>query len=177
MSGTIDAIEDKIVPSRIIDRRRTAARNWAGGVKERVMGSAQSAGDQASTTASKVGDGVSHASEAVTNAPQQVQRATAGSPLIAGAVAFGVGALVAVLLPETEPEQRAAAAMQPQLAAATDAVKDAGQHAMETAKSSAQGAAQDLKNSATEHAHEVSDEAKSAATQVKETAKSGTQPS
>ena len=141
------------------------------------MGSAQSAGDQASTTASKVGDGVSHASEAVTNAPQQVQRATAGSPLIAGAVAFGVGALVAVLLPETEPEQRAAAAMQPQLAAATDAVKDAGQHAMETAKSSAQGAAQDLKNSATEHAHEVSDEAKSAATQVKETAKSGTQPS
>ena len=59
------------------------------------MGSAQSAGDQASSTASKVSDSVSHAADAVSNAPEQVQRATAGSPLIAGAVAFGIGALVA----------------------------------------------------------------------------------
>ena len=86
---------------------------------------------------------MSHAADAVANAPEQVQRATAGSPLIAGAVAFGLGALVAALLPETEPEQRAVAAVQPQLAAATDAVKDAGQQALETAKSSAQDAAQE----------------------------------
>ncbi len=170
MSGTIDAIEDKVVPSRIIERRRTAVSSWVGGAKERVMGSAHVAGDQASSAASKVSDGFSHAADAVGDAPQQVQRATAGSPLIAGAVAFGVGALVAVLLPETEPEQRAVAAVQPQLAAATDAVKDAGQQAIETAKSSAQDAAQELKSSATDHAHEVTDEAKSAATQVKDTA-------
>ena len=40
MTGTIDAIEDKVVPSRIIERRRTAVSGWVGGVKERVMGSA-----------------------------------------------------------------------------------------------------------------------------------------
>src|SRR6185503_2593468 len=147
MTGTIDAIEDKVVPSRIIERRRAAVSGWVGGVKERVMGTAQTAGDQASSTVSKVSDGVSHAADAVTNAPQQVQQATAGSPLIAGAVAFGIGALVAVLLPETDSEQRAVAAMQPQHAAATDAVKDAGQHALDTAKSSAQDAAQELKSS------------------------------
>jgi len=173
MTGTIDAIENKVVPSRIIERRRAAVSGWVGGVKERVMGSAQSAGDQASTTAGKVSDGVSHAADAVSNAPQQVSRATAGSPLIAGAVAFGVGALVAVLLPETEPEQRAVASVQPQLAAATDAVKEAGQHALETAKSSAQDAAQELKSSAADHAHEVTDDAKDAAAQVKETAQQG----
>ena len=173
MTGTIDAIENKVVPSRIIERRRAAVSGWVGGVKERVMGSAQLAGDPASSTASKVSDGVSHAADAVSNAPEQVQRATAGSPLIAGAVAFGIGALVAVLLPETAPEQRAVAAVQPQLASATDAVKDVGQHALETAKSSAQDAAQELKSSATEHAHEVTDEAKSAAAQVKETAQQG----
>jgi gas vesicle protein len=173
MTDTIDAIEDRVVPSRIIERRRTAFRSWVGGAKERVMGSAHAAGDQASSTASKVGDGMSHATDAVTNAPQQVQRATAGSPLIAGAVAFGIGALVAVLLPESGPEQRAVAAVQPQLAAAADAVKDAGQQAIETAKTSAQDAAQQFKSSATEHAHEVSDEAKSAAAQVKDTAQQG----
>jgi Protein of unknown function (DUF3618) len=170
MTGTIDAIEDRVVPSRIVERRRVAIRGWAGGIKERVMGSAQSATDQASATAGRLSEGVSHASDAVTNAPVQVQRATAGSPLIAGAVAFGVGALVAALLPETEPEQRAVAAMQPQLAAATEAVKEAGQQAVETAKSSAQGAAQTLKESAADHAHEVADQAKDAPQQVKDAA-------
>jgi hypothetical protein len=90
--------------------------------------------------------------------------------LIAGAVALGVGALVAALLPETEPEQRAVAAMQPQLAAATEAVKDVGQQAVETAKSSAQGAAQTLKESAADHAHEVAAQAKDAPQQVKDAA-------
>ena len=137
------------------------------------MGSAHAASDQASSTAGKLSDGVSHATDAVTNAPEQVQRATAGSPLIAGAIAFGLGALVAVLLPETEPEHRAVAAVQPRLAAATEAAKDVGQQALETAKSSAQDAAQELKSSATDHAHEVTDEAKNAAAQVKETAQQG----
>ncbi len=103
MSGTIDAIEDKVVPSRIIERRRTAVSDWVGGAKDRVLGSAHAAGDQASSTASKVSDGVSHATDAVSNAPQQVQRGTAGSPLIAGAVAFGIGALVAVLFRRPNP--------------------------------------------------------------------------
>ena len=131
MSGTIDAIEDRVVPSRIIERRRTAIKERVSDLKERVMGSAHSAGDRASASTDRMSDGASHAANAVTNAPEQVQRATAGSPLIAGAVAFGLGALVAVLLPETESEQRAVAAVQPQLAAATDAVKDVGQHALE----------------------------------------------
>jgi hypothetical protein len=172
MSGTIDAIEDRVVPSRIVERRRAAVTGWAGGIKERVMGSAQTVGDHASSTAGKVNEGVSHATDAVANAPEQVQRATAGSPLVAGAVAFGLGALVAVLLPTSESEERAVAAVQPQLAAATEAVKDAGQEALETAKSSAQDAAQELKSSATDHAHDMTDEAKSAAAEVKETAQS-----
>jgi len=173
MSGTIDAIEDRVVPSRIIERRRTAVKERVNGMKERVMGSAHSAGDRASATTDKISDGMGHAADAVTGAPQQVQRATAGSPLIAGAVAFGIGALVAVLLPETEPEQRAAAAVQPQLAAATEAMKDVGQQTLETAKSSAQDAAQEIKGSAAEHASDVTAEARDAAAHVKETAQQG----
>jgi hypothetical protein len=159
MSGTIDAIEDRVVPSRIIERRRAAITGWASGAKERVMGSAHSAGD-----------GVSHAAGVVTDAPAKVQGVTKGSPLIAGAVAFGIGALVAVLLPESQAEQQAVSAIQPQLAAATEAVKDAGQQALEAAKSSSQDAAQELKESATAHAQEVKSEAQDAGQQVKEAA-------
>jgi len=173
MSGTIDAIEDRVVPSRIIERRRTAIKERVSDLKERVMGSAHSAGDRAAASTDRMSEGMSHAAEAVTNAPEQVQRATAGSPLIAGAVAFGLGALVAVLLPETESEQRAVAAVQPQLAAATDTVKDVGQQALETAKSSAQDAAEDLKSSATDHAHEMTAEAQDAAAHLKDTAQQG----
>ena len=170
MTGTIDAIEDKVVPSRIIERRRAAMSGWAGNIKERVMGTAYSPTGQASSTAGRVSDTMSHATDAIGDAPAQVQRATAGSPLIAGAVAFGIGALVAALLPETKTEQRAVAAVQPQLATATDAVKDAGQQALDTAKSSAQDAAQDLKDSAADHAHDVADHAKDAGQQVKDAA-------
>ena len=170
MTGTIDAIENRVVPGRIIERRRAAVTGWAGGIKERVMGSAHSVTDQASSAADRVGDGMSHATDAVGNAPAQVQHATAGSPLIAGAVAFGLGALVAALLPQTEPEQRAVAAVQPQLAAATDAVKDGGQHALETAKASTQDAAQSLKGTAADHAHDIADQAKDAGQQIKDTA-------
>jgi len=168
MAGTIDAIEDRVVPSRIIERRKNAAREWAGDVKTRVMGTTGAASANAGSTVGRIGDSVSAATDAVSNAPAQVQRATAGSPLIAGAVAFGIGALVAALLPETKPEQRAVGAVQPQLATATDAMKDAGQQALETAKSSAQDAAQDLKESASTHAQEIANQAKDAGEQVKQ---------
>src|SRR3954454_6322679 len=170
MSETIDAIEDRVVPSRIIQRRRTAVTSWVGGVKERVMGTTQSATGQAGNAAHKLGDGVSSATDAMSNAPAQVQSATRGSPLIAGAIAFGIGALIAAVLPETEAERKAVESVQPQVAAATDAVKDAGQHAMEAAKSSGQEAMRDLKDSASTHAQEVAGEMKDAGQHVKETA-------
>lgn len=170
MSGTIDAIEDRVVPGRIIERRKSAMRGWFTDAKEKVMGTASGMTGQASGTAQKVGDGLSSTVEAAGHVPDQVQRATAGSPLIAGAVAFGVGALVAALLPETETEHRAVASVQPQMSAAVDAVKDAGQHALDTARSSGQEAVEDLKESASSHTQEVGGAAKDAGQRVKETA-------
>lgn len=104
----------------------------------------------------------------ISDAPAQLQQATAGSPLLAGAVAFGVGALIAALLPETESERRAIKAVQPQVDAATDTLKDAGQHALETAKGAAQDAAGELKASASDHPRQVADQAKDAGEQLKD---------
>jgi hypothetical protein len=172
MSETIDAIGDRVVPGRIIERRRAAARDWASGMRQRIMGPAHAAQERTGSVTTRMGEGMSHAKEQIGDAPAQVQRATAGSPLIAGAVAFGIGALVAAVLPATESERRALETVQPQVDAATNAVKDVGQQAIATAKSAAQDAAQDVKASATDHAHEVADQAKEAGKQVKETATS-----
>ena len=172
MAGTIDAIEDRVVPGRIMERRRQAAREWVGGVRERVMGPPQAVKRQAASVADHVGEGMSQVTDKVSDAPAQLQQATAGSPLIAGAVAFGIGALIAAVLPETEPERRAVHAVQPQVDAATDAIKDAGQQALETAKGSAQQAAGELKESASDHARQVTEQAKDAGQQLQESATS-----
>jgi len=81
--------------------------------------------------------------------------------LLAGAIAFGAGALVAALLPETEVEHHVAEQVQPQMGAAASAAQDVGKHAMETAKSSAQEAAHDVQETATDHAHQAADEVRS----------------
>ena len=83
LSGTLDAIEDRVVPGRIIERRRQAAREWVGGVRERVMGPPQALKHQASSAADRVGEGMSQMTDKISDAPAQLQQATAGSPLIA----------------------------------------------------------------------------------------------
>jgi len=172
MSGTVDAIEDRVVPRRIIDRRKKAARGWLGSTRERVMGSTRQIGGRVSETTGSMTSGAQHMAEEITDAPAQVMEQTRGAPLVAGGVAFGIGALLALVLPESEPEHRMAEKMAPQLAAATDAAKQAGTQTLETAKSSAQEAVGELKDVAKDHAQDVAGQAKTAAEEVKSSATS-----
>jgi len=172
MSGTVDAIEDRVVPRRIIDRRKRAARGWLGSTRARVMGSSREIGDRVSETTGSMTSGAQHMAEEITDAPAQVMEQTRGAPLIAGGVAFGIGALLALVLPESEPEHRMAEKMAPQLAAATDAAKQAGTQTLETAKSSAQEAVGELKDVAKDHVQDVAGQAKTAAEEVKSSATS-----
>jgi hypothetical protein len=162
MTGTVDAIEDRVMPGRIIDRRKRATRQWWHDTRDRVMGTS---GDTVQRTKGRMQDmaeDVEQVAGKVTEAPAQLAEHTRGAPLIAGGIAFGIGALLAIVIPETDPERRAGEAIAPQLSAATDAVKDAGQQALETAKGAAQEAVGELKESAGEHAGQVADEAKDA---------------
>ena len=125
LSYDVDALNEKVNPARVVDRRVTAAKGRMTNLKERVMGSAHGTTSQAhgmasnaagsvqgaasnaagsvQSAASSAAEGVQHAAssavDAVQQAPDTIVRQAQGNPLAAGLIAFGVGWLVSSLLP------------------------------------------------------------------------------
>lgn len=170
VSGDVDALAEKVSPSSMVDRQATRAKAALGDVKDRlfgvgddVHGAASHVGDNVQGAVGRVGDSAQHAAESVANTAK-------GNPLAVGLIAFGVGALIASLIPASEPEKQAAAKVkesaQPLMDEAKDVAKEAGEHLKEPA----QDAAQSLKETATDAGAHVKDEAQGAAGQVKDDA-------
>jgi len=125
LSQGVDALTDKVTPSRIVERRVDRARDTVGRLKDKVMGdnptnsgqhfgggvqgAASTAADRvsgtASSAASSVQDAASTAAGAVQEAPRAIRRQARGNPLAAGLIAFGAGWLVSSLLPASRREQ------------------------------------------------------------------------
>src|SRR3954447_12062677 len=84
MTDTIDAIGDRVSPSRIAQRRVDRTKTWMGGVRERVMGSSpvgmiRSAPESATGVLTGAKDGAQHAAEAMGDLPSSVGRQAAGN--------------------------------------------------------------------------------------------------
>src|SRR3712207_6044543 len=109
LSYDVDALNEKVNPSRVMDRRVSAAKGRVSRVRDRVMGSAQetrasaqyraqnAAGtvqDRAQGAAESVQGAAQQAAQAVQQAPDTIVRQAQGNPLAAGLIAFGVGWLV-----------------------------------------------------------------------------------
>jgi hypothetical protein len=166
LGDTLDAIGDRVSPGRIVERRKNRARQSIDDVRMRVMGavpakpSTGGARDSASGAVAAVGDTVRHA-------PDMVAGGAQGNPLLAGGLAFGLGLLVASLLPTTETEtSMAEGVIEPLKAEATDIGKQVG----ETVKESATRAGEEVKATVSDAASTVKDEATSAAQDVKQSA-------
>ena len=82
MSGTLEAIGDRVSPSAVATRSKNRVIVGAQSVRDRVMGVAEAAQHSVSDTAA-------HAGEAVTSAPDALASRTQGAPMVAGALAFG----------------------------------------------------------------------------------------
>jgi ElaB/YqjD/DUF883 family membrane-anchored ribosome-binding protein len=108
-------------------------------------------------------DRAGSATEAVREAPELVREQTEGNPLVAGAMAFGIGFLVASLLPVTRLEEEAA----PRVAGAVEPLQheltEAGREVAEHLKEPAKAAVGEVKQAATEGAQAVKQEVKGAA--------------
>jgi hypothetical protein len=185
LSYDVDALNEKVNPARVVDRRVTAAKGRITNIKEKVMGTAQdttssaqgvasnaagSVQNVASSAAGTVQDGVSSAAQAVQQAPDAVVRQTQGNPLAAGLIAFGVGWLVSSLLPASEKEkqlaQQAEGAVREHKDALLEPAKQAAQEIGEQLKPAAQDAVESVKSTAQDAAGTVKDEGQSAVQDV-----------
>jgi hypothetical protein len=185
LSYDVDALNEKVNPARVVDRRVSAAKGRITNLKEKVMGSAHdttssaqgmasnaagSVQGAASSAAGTVQDAASSAAEAVQNAPDAVVRQTQGNPLAAGLIAFGVGWLVSSLLPASEKEkqlaQQAESAVREHKDALLEPAKQAAQEIGEQLKPAAQDAVESVKATAQDAAATVKDEGQSAVQDV-----------
>lgn len=173
MTGTMDAIGDRVSPGRVVERRVNRVRQTTSRMREQVMGVPRSAGSSVSSSmgdaASSVGDratsAVSAVGDQVAQTPQRITEGTQGNPIAAGAVAFGLGVLVGSLAPPSREEQQVAEKVLPAL---QDEAKAIGESVAETAKEGAQQAVEETRAAATEAVEEVTGQAQSAAEQVKD---------
>ena len=185
LSYDVDALNEKVNPARVVDRRVTAAKGRITNLKEKVMGSAHdttssaqamasnaagSVQGAASSAAGTVQDATSTAVGAIQQAPDTVVRQTQGNPLAAGLIAFGVGWLVSSLLPASEKEkqlaQQAESAVREHKDALLEPAKQAAQEIGEQLKPAAQEAMESVKSTAQDAAATVKDEGQSAVQDV-----------
>lgn len=168
LSDDVNTLTDEINPKTIIRRQTHRATGALGGLKDKVMGSAASAQDAA-------GDTLSSAGHTLTSAPAEARRQTQGSPLAAGLIAFGVGLVAAALIPTTQAEQQAAAAVKDRAEPAIDEAKAVAKESAENLKQPAQEAKQQVKDTAADAASTVKAEGQSATADVRDQAEQSRQ--
>ena len=93
LGSDVDALADKVSPSKIMDRQADKVKNMFGSVRDHVMGAA----DDAHAALSDAGDPASDVKDRV------VAKAE-GNPLAVGLIAFGAGLLLASLIPASQGE-------------------------------------------------------------------------
>jgi ElaB/YqjD/DUF883 family membrane-anchored ribosome-binding protein len=161
MSGTLEAIGDRVSPGRMIERRRNRIIVWVGNARDRVMGTAHDVSDRVGETAHVVGS-------APSNAVDTVRANTGGAPLVAGGIAFGFGMLVGSLVPASRTErqlgQQALRAAEP----LKNELQEAGQEMLEQLKEPVSEAVEDVKESAQQGAQQVRQTAGVAAEEMRD---------
>lgn len=163
MSYTVDAIEDRIRPGRVIQRQRNRMSQGWHDMRERVMGSASELQDSMSQTAGE-------ATDTIKDAPDAMMRQTQGSPMVAGAMAFGLGFLVAVAFPSTDAERQASDRLADKVEPAKQQLVESAKEVADNLKEPAKQAAQEVKDTAREGASDVTSTAKQAMAETKDQA-------
>lgn len=199
ISGTVEQIENRIRPGRIVARRRDRMRRTITDWKDSVFGNDEPdypradwyrtgassypgawnpeyrAHDDGPGMAGRAADTATSAADAVRSsvhdAPSMVRRQTRGNPLAAGLVAAGAGWLVGSVLPGSAREHAMAQRIEPALADAAAAVRHEGEELAGELREPVRDAVDEIKQTGMEAVADVRDEAKHAAGSVTQTAR------
>lgn len=164
LGSDVDALADKVSPSKAVDRQVAKVRGAFSSVRDRVMGAADDAGSSLSDAAGHVGD-----------AKDRIVSKAEGNPLAVGLMALGAGLLVASLIPASSREKDLAAQVkdgaQPLVDELTDVAKEMGEHLKEPAQEAVSALTQSAQDSATvvkEEAQHATDSVKGQAEQTRD---------
>lgn len=146
LGDTLDAIGDRVSPGRVLERRKNRAVQGLQSVRDRVMGTAS---DATSTLGSTM--------DTVKDAPGAVRHQAQGSPVAAGAVAFGVGFLAAAIFPPSRSEQHAVQGLVDKAEPLKDELTAAAKDLAQNVKGAAQDAVEDVKSVAAESKQAVTE--------------------
>jgi ElaB/YqjD/DUF883 family membrane-anchored ribosome-binding protein len=167
LGQTLDAIGDRVSPGRIVERRKNRVMNGLHSVRDRVMGTA-------ADTGAAIGETAGGAVDTLKATPDVVAGQTQGNPMAAGAVAFGVGVLLASIFPASAKEKQAAEELMDRVQPLTDELKQAGQEMAEHLKEPAREAVEQVKQVAAEGQQAVTDTVKEVADTSKQSAREAT---
>lgn len=162
LGSDVDALADKVTPSKIVERQKSKVHGAVRGLRDRLMGVADDTGSAASDLAHRAGDVAHHAGDVAHHATDKAK----GSPLAVGLVAFGAGLVLASLIPPTRAERDAAAKAKEKAEPLVEQVKDVAQEVVSDLKEPATEAATALKDRATEAVQHITDDSKESAASV-----------
>lgn len=182
LSETLDAIGDRVSPGRMVERRKNRMASGMRAMRDRVMGAVEDVGFTASETGhaatNRAGEMAEGAVEKVKSMPDTVRQQSEGNPLMAGAIAFGAGFLLASAFPASRTERRAASQLmekaEPIKQELTQAagelaqdMREPAREAMERVKEAATEGVQTVAGTAKEAVHETTEDAREAADRVR----------
>lgn len=176
LSDNVNALADNANPANVARRQVDKVKDGVTDVKHRIFGDPNDPWDDGSAggVRQQTQGAVEDARQAVQDAPGELRRRAEGNPLAAGLVAFGLGVLVAGLIPSSNAEQDLARQAKQKAEPLVDEAKAAAQEAADHLKPAAQQAADSLKETATAAGEHVKNEAQGAADDVKAQAQRST---
>jgi ElaB/YqjD/DUF883 family membrane-anchored ribosome-binding protein len=174
LGSDVDALADKVTPSKIAHRQTEKVKSAMSSVKDRVMGSAHDVRENVVGSAHDVGasgrSAIGSVGEAISDAPHRAAQSARGNPLAVGLIALGAGWLLSSLLPTTRVEQEAASRAKDAAAPVADKLKDVARETAENLREPAQDAMTAVKETATEAMQNVKEEGTDAASGLKDQA-------
>jgi len=170
LSGDVDALVDKVTPSKIAQRQTNRMKGAMRSMKDKVMGVAEDVGDSVASAAGRVQDAAGSAGESLADMPKRATAKAEGNPLAVGLIAFGLGMLASSLIPASAKEQEAAERLKEKAQPLMDEVTHAAQESAEHLREPAMDAANAVKDAAGEAVDAVRSEASGAAGEVRDQA-------
>ncbi|SHF73216.1 Protein of unknown function [Jatrophihabitans endophyticus] len=171
-------LNDRVSPARFVGTRTDRVKQGAASIKDKLMGSSNSAGDAAKdrlgSAVGSVKDATDNAAgrlgDATGSAPETLRQQTQGNPVAAGLIAFGVGWLLSSLVPASQAEQQAAAKLEENADAVVEPLTESAKEVAGNLQQPLQDSAAALKDTATDAVDRTTEHAKSAAGDVKDQA-------